>query len=425
MTKIQALIARREKLLGPNMPTFYDEPVHLVRGEGAWLWDADGQRFLDCYNNVAHVGHAHPKVVAAITAQAAMLNTHTRYLHEGILDYGERLVAKMAADLSTLIMVCTGSEANDIALRMGRAMTGKRGFIATDNTYHGNTDLVSQFSANKTPIGGYAQNVKLVPAPDSLRPLGGSVQAQAGVFASHVSRAIEQLEQEGFGFAAFILDPFFANEGFPDLPKGFLDPVAQLVKRAGGIIIADEVQPGFGRTGQHFWGYERAGLLPDVVTVGKPMGNGHPVAAVVARPDITAAFRNTFGYFNTFGGNPVSAAAAMAVLDVIEQEGLMENARHVGDYMLERLRALKHPFIAEVRGAGLFLGLEFTTDASLTPAGDFTAGVVEAMRARGILLNKTGRDGNILKIRPPMCFSREQADMAVDALEAVLKDLAE
>ncbi|MCP5037189.1 MAG: aspartate aminotransferase family protein [Rhodobacteraceae bacterium] len=420
MSDISKLLARRERLLGPGMTTFYREPVHLVRGKGAYLWDADGNRFLDAYNNVAHVGHAHPKVVEAICAQSAVLNTHTRYLHEGILDYGERLTAKMTPELSSMIMVCTGSEANDIALRMGQAMTGKCGFIATDNTYHGNTALVSQMSSRKKPIGGYSQNVKQVPSPDSLRPLGGSPLAQAREFARHVNRAIEMFEEEGFGFAALILDPFFANEGFPDLPRGFLDPVAQVVKRAGGLVIADEVQPGFGRTGGHFWGYERVGLVPDVVTMGKPMGNGHPVAAVVARPEITAAFRGAFGYFNTFGGNPVSAAAAMAVLDVIEAEGLQENARKVGDYMLERLQAMTHPFIGEVRGDGLFLGVEFVSDGAMTPAGDFTENLVDEMRVNGILAGHTGRGGNVLKIRPPMCFSREDADLLVDTLETIL-----
>ncbi len=423
MSDTKALLARRARLLGPNMPTFYNDPVHLVRGEGAWLWDADGTRYLDCYNNVAHVGHAHPKVVEAISSQAALLNTHTRYLHEGILDYGERLVAKMAPDLSTMIMVCTGSEANDVALRMGRAVTGKCGFIATDNTYHGNTALVSQMSSRKAPIGGYSQNVKLVPSPDSLRPLGGSAQAQARAFAHHVSRAIEGFEEEGFGFAALILDPFFVNEGFPKLPQGFLDPVMQVVKRAKGLVIADEVQPGFGRLGSNFWGYERAGITPDIVTMGKPMGNGHPVAAVIARPEITAAFRNAFGYFNTFGGNPVSAAAAMAVLEVIETEGLIENAANVGGYLQQRLNAIRHPYIGEVRGAGLMQGIEFVTNDVMDEAGDFTANVVEAMRQKNVLLGRTGRGGNILKIRPPMCFSREQADQLVDTLEGILADL--
>ncbi|MCI2399793.1 aspartate aminotransferase family protein [Aliiroseovarius subalbicans] len=423
MSDTKAILERRERLLGPNMTTFYRDPVHLVRGEGAWLWDGDGRRYLDCYNNVPHVGHCHPKVVEAITAQALTLNTHTRYLHEGILDYVERLTATMGHGLDAMIMVCTGSEANDIALRMGMAVTGKTGFIGTDNTYHGNTDLVSQLSSKKKPIGGRRDQVRLVPSPDSLRPLGGSIEGQAQAFADHVAAAIADLEAGPHGFSSLILDPFFANEGFPDLPKGFLDPTAEVVRRAGGVIIADEVQPGFGRTGRHFWGHERIGLAPDIVTMGKPMGNGHPVAGVVARPEVLAAFRSGFGYFNTFGGNPVSAAAAMAVMDVIEDEGLMENARDVGDYTLDRLGEISHSMIADIRGAGMFLGVEFVKDADLTPAPEFASDVVEAMRDRGILLNKLGRWGNALKIRPPLCFSKDQADLFVDTLTDVLEGL--
>ncbi|MBT2131494.1 aspartate aminotransferase family protein [Aliiroseovarius lamellibrachiae] len=423
MSDTPAILARRERLLGPNMTTFYENPVHLVKGQGAWVWDADGNRLLDCYNNVPHVGHAHPKVVEAITNQALTLNTHTRYLHEGILDYADRLTATMRHDLSAMIMVCTGSEANDIALRMARAVTGKIGIIGTDNTYHGNTDLVSHLSAKKTPIGGHADFVKKVPAPDSVRPLGGSHDRHAQAFADGVQTAIDELEAAGHGFSALILDPFFANEGCPTLPKGFLDPTVAVVKRAGGVIIADEVQPGFGRTGHDFWGHERIGLVPDIVTMGKPMGNGHPVAGVVARPEILAEFRNAFGYFNTFGGNAVSAAAANAVLDVLEDENLVENARDTGDYTLNLMRQIDHPMIADVRGSGMFLGMEFTQEGTVTPAANFTKQVVEEMRNRGVLLHSMGREYHAIKIRPPMCFSREQADFLVETLASVLKDL--
>ncbi|MDJ0627356.1 MAG: aspartate aminotransferase family protein [Rhodobacter sp.] len=418
----ESLLQRRARVLGPNVPTFYIDPVHIVRGDGVWLWDANGRRYLDCYNNVPHVGHCHPRVVEAICNQAATLNTHTRYLHEGIVAYAERLTAKFSGGLDTVIMVCTGSEANDIALRMGQAVTGKTGVIATDNTYHGNTAAVSQLSTKKPPIGGYAPNIRRVPSPDSLRPLGGSADGQARVFAAHVLDAIEDLEASGHGFASLILCPFLANEGFPDLAPGFLDPTAEVVRRAGGILIADEVQPGFGRLGSHWWGHERIGIAPDVVTLGKPMGNGHPVAAVVARPEVTAAFREAFGYFNTFGGNPVSCAAASAVLDVLEDEDLVSNAAQSGEYALERLRALEHPMIGDVRGAGLFLGVEFVGDG-MSPAPEFTARVVEAMKARGILLNRLGRHYNCLKIRPPMPFSRANADILADTLTEVLAEM--
>ena len=423
MSDTSTLLKRRERLLGPNMTTFYSDPVHIVRGEGAWLWDTDGNQFLDCYNNVPHVGHAHPKVVEAITRQAATLNTHTRYLHDGILDYAERLTGTMDHDLDTMIMVCTGSEANDIALRMGRAVTGKTGIICTDNTYHGNTDLVSHLSAKKTPIGGAVEWVKKVPSPDALAPLGGSAEAQSQGFAAEIQKAIDALEAEGHGFGTLILCPFFANEGFPDLPSGFLDPTVEVVRRAGGTIIADEVQPGFGRTGRHFWGHQRIGLTPDIVTMGKPMGNGHPVAAVVTRPEIMAEFRTRFGYFNTFGGNPVSAAAAMAVLEVLDEEKLVENARDAGDYALGLLKGLDHPMIADVRGAGMFLGVEFARDGDTKAAAPFCAQLVDEMRNRGVLLHSVGRHYHGIKIRPPMCFDRAQADLLVETLDAALKAL--
>ena len=411
---------RRARLMGPNVPTFYQSPVHIVKGQGVWLWDANGKRYLDCYNNVAHVGHCHPRVVAAIAGQAATLNTHTRYFHDGVLDYIERLTATLGHGISQAIMVCTGSEANDIALRMAQAVTGKTGMIATDNTYHGNTAAVSQLSTRKPPIGGYAPNIRLVPSPETLRPVGGTVEGQAAAFAAHVTRAIAELEAAGFGFSGMLFCPVFANEGLPTLPPGFLAPTMAAIRRAGGVVIADEVQPGFGRVGSHFWGHDLMGVAPDIVTVGKPMANGHPVACVLARPDVMAAFRDAFSYFNTFGGNPVSAAACNAVLSVIEDEGLQQNAATVSAHLLDRLRALRHPLLADVRATGMFFGVEFVTNAAMTPATDFVATLVEDMVDRGFLLNKIGRGGGALKIRPPMPFSIENADQLADALQAAL-----
>ncbi|MDP2086924.1 MAG: aminotransferase class III-fold pyridoxal phosphate-dependent enzyme [Gemmobacter sp.] len=410
---------RRARLMGPNVPTFYREPLHLVRGEGVWLWDKSGKRYLDCYNNVPHVGHCHPHVVQAICAQAGQLNTHTRYLHDTVLEYIDRLGATFGHGTTQAIMTCTGSEANDIALRMAQAVTGKTGIIATDNTYHGNTALVSQLSTRKPPIGGYAKNVKLVPAPDSRVPVGGTVEGQAAAFAANVARAVQELEADGFGLSGMLICPLFANEGLPDLAPGFLDPTVAVIRAAGGLMIADEVQPGFGRSGSHFWGHDRLGFAPDVVTMGKPMGNGHPVAAVFATPRVMGAFRDAFGYFNTFGGNPVSAAAAMAVLDVIEREGLQDNARTTGAYMVDRLRAVQHPWIAQVRGAGQFYGVEFVTESG-APATAFVADVIEGMVANGVILNNIGKHRNTLKMRPPMPFGREHADIVVDTLVQVL-----
>jgi 4-aminobutyrate aminotransferase-like enzyme len=412
----ETVAERRARLMGPNVPTFYRSPVHIQRGDGVWLWDKDGKRYLDCYNNVAHVGHCHPRVVQAICAQAATLNTHTRYHHDLVLDYIERLTATLDHGISQAIMVCTGSEANDLALRMAQAVTGKTGIIATDNTYHGNTAAVSQLSTRRPPIGGRAPNVRLVPAPEALHPLGGSRAAQAQAFADNVARAIAELQAEGFGFSAIMLCPVFANEGLLTPEPGFLGPTVAVVRKAGGLILCDEVQPGFGRVGSHFWGHDALGFAPDVVTVGKPMANGHPVAACLARPDVMAAFRDAFGYFNTFGGNPVSAAACLATLDVIEEEGLQARAAHTSAYLMERLRALRHGRIADVRAAGLFFGVEFAGDG----AGEFVADLVEDMVAAGFLLNRIGRNGATLKMRPPMPFGPEHADLLADALQQAL-----
>ncbi|MEY9717513.1 4-aminobutyrate aminotransferase-like enzyme [Sinorhizobium fredii] len=427
MSGTQEILARREKLLGSNVSTFYEKPVHLVKGEGVWLWDADGRRYLDCYNNVPHVGHCHPRVVEAIARQASTLNTHTRYLHEGILDYVERLTGTFDRHLDTAILTCTGSEANDIALRMAQAVTGNTGVIATNHTYHGNTAAVSQLSTRMPPVGGYGGHVRHVPAPDSYRPLGGAPgSAFADAWAVALEEAIGSLQESPFGFSALIIDPFFANEGFPELPDELLARVSAVVRKAGGLLICDEVQPGFGRTGTHMWGHQRAGIVPDIVTLGKPMGNGHPIGGVVANADTLNAFRKAFRYFNTFGGNPVSCAAAMAVLDVLEDENLMENARTVGVHArfgLERL-AERHGLIGDVRGSGLFFGCELVLDLpEKTPASHLATRVVNEMRERGVLMGKLGIHQNATKIRPPMPFSRDNADLMLSTLDDVLTGL--
>jgi len=423
----ESLLARRERLLGPNMSTFYEDPVHMVRGEGVHVWDADGRRYLDCYNNVPHVGHCHPRVVEAICKQAATLNTHTRYLHAGILDYVEALTATFDAPFDTALMCCTGSEANDVALRMAQALTGKTGVIATDHTYHGNTTAVHQLSRSNPPPGGYWDNVAFVPAPDSYRPMGGEGGvAHAHAFAAAVQTQIDVLEAKGCGFSTLILCPFFANEGFPDLPSGWLDPTIAVVRAAGGVIIADEVQPGFGRLGSHFWGHQRMGFTPDIVTLGKPMANGHPVAAVVAPAATMQEFRQRFRYFNTFGGNPVSCAAALATLQVVQDEGLQENAAEVGAYAKQGLRDLasRHAAIGDVRGAGLFFGAEMVLDrGTKEPATAYVKALANGMRQRGVLLNFLGVHYNVLKMRPPMPFSRANVDEVIDTLDTVLTQM--
>jgi 4-aminobutyrate aminotransferase-like enzyme len=417
------LIRDRERLLGPNVATFYNEPVHIVKGEGVWLWDADGRKYLDCYNNVPHVGHCNPRVVEAIYKQASTLNTHTRYLHDTILDYVERLTATMHASLDTAIMTCTGSEANDIALRMSEATTGKRGIISTDATYHGNTALVSQLSLSNIPSVGFGldQYFRFVEAPDSYR----NPDPDGSLFAEAVLEHIHELEKSGIGFGALVICPYFLNEGFPEYKDGWLKPVSDVVKKAGGLLICDEVQSGFGRTGTHFWAHEKMGVVPDIVTLGKPMANGHPVGGVVTTRDIMKEFRSGFRYFNTFGGNPVSCSAAMAVLDELEEKDLVSNALTVGLHARKRLDELKsrHIAIGDVRGSGLIFGAEMVLDReSMEPASDFTDRVINAMRHRGIIHSKLGRHKNTLKIRPPMPFSIENADLLFDTLDEVLAE---
>ncbi len=419
----RALIERRARVLGPAYRLFYEHPLHLVKGEGVWLYDADGKRYLDAYNNVASIGHCHPKVVEALYEQAKVLNTHTRYLHEGILDYAEKLLATFPPELDQVMFTCTGSEANDLALRIARQYTGGTGLIVTQLAYHGVTDQIAAASPSLgagVPVGDFVRTVR---APDAYR-LGAENVAQ--IFADDVRAAIADLRRCGIKPAALLLDGIFASDGVLSDPAGFLQQAVAVAREDGLLYIADEVQSGFGRTGSHMWGYQRHGVQPDIVTMGKPMGNGQPIAGAVFRGEVLDAFGRTARYFNTFGGNPVSCAAANAVLDVIQGEGLMANCAAVGEYFKAGLQGLaeRYPLIGDVRGAGLFVGVELVTDrASKAPATEATARVVNGMRERGVLISSAGPAANILKIRPQLIFQREHADLFVQTLEAVLKSL--
>ncbi len=419
--KTKELLKRREKLLGPGNPLFYDEPVHLVKGEGVWVFDADGRRYLDCYNNVPCVGHCHPHVVQALCDQAGRLNTHTRYLHENILNYAERLLKYVDDSLNRVLFSCTGSEANEIALRMARACTDGEGFVCTNATYHGNTTAVAQLSSIFEPPEGYGRHVRMVPWPDSYRALDGLAgEALATAYADRVKAAIDSFHEAGIKFAGMLVCPIYANEGLPNVPPTYLAQAVSHVRDAGGLYIADEVQSGFGRTGSMF---AHGDVVPDIMTLGKPMGNGHPLSGVVARGDLVAEFRNKVMYFNTFGGNPVSCAVGMAVLDVIESEGLVANARDVGAYVMEGFAKLldKHEMIGEVRGQGLFFGVELVTDrAKKTPAPHEAKRVVNRMREEGVLMSKIGPNDSVLKLRPPLPFSKENADLLMTTLDGVL-----
>lgn len=421
----RALIARRERALGPAYRLFYANPVHLVRGEGVWLYDPDGKAYLDVYNNVACVGHCHPHVTAALSKQAATLNTHTRYLTDGIVDYAERLLSTFPKELSHVMFACTGSEANDLAYRAARTFTGGTGVIVTQLAYHGVTIAISEMSPSLGSGIELGSHVRTVPAPDLYRSGGKDV---AETFAENVGKAIADMQAHGIRPAALLVDSIFASDGIYSDPAGFLAPAVDVIRKAGGVLIADEVQPGFGRTGEGMWGFARHGLIPEIVTMGKPMGNGHPMSAMVAQPHILEVFGERTRYFNTFGGNPVSCAAGMAVLEVIEQEGLIANAKDVGAYMRDGLRALaqRHELIGDVRGAGLFVGVELVKDrATLQPATAETSRLVNGLREKRVLISACGPGANVLKIRPPLVFSRANADIFLNAMDEVLTDIAQ
>ena len=415
------LLARRHKVLGKHSPLFYDEPLQLVRGEGVWVWDSGGKRYLDVYNNVPHVGHCHPRVVEALTRQASTLNTHTRYLHENIVNYAERLTAKFDDSLSTAMLVCTGSEANEQALRMARQHTGKQGIIVTDCAYHGNTEAVGELGTAFMPEASLTRRVKGVPIADTYKGLPGvPAQNLADAYADAVKAAIDAFEEEGVGLAGILVCPDFANEGLVNLPPGYLAKVAAHVRAAGGLFIADEVQGGFGRTGKQWWSHQGEGVVPDIVTLGKPMGNGHPLAGVIASADLVDQFGGWGMYFNTFGGNPVSCAVGMAVLDVLEEEQLLDNAVQVGGFVARGLRELqsRYDIIGDVRDKGMFFAMELVTDRdSKTPATEASGRFINMMCERGVLISRIGRDNNILKLRPPMPFGRDHAELLLETLD--------
>lgn len=420
-TSTAALIERRRKLLGPAYRLFYEQPIHMVRGEGPWLFDAEGNRYLDAYNNVASVGHCHPHVVDAIARQAGILNTHTRYLGETILDYAERILATVPGTLDNIMFTCTGSEANDLALRVARNCTGARGIIVTQLAYHGVTQAVSEVSPSLGFGGKQPRYIRTISAPDTYRTEGNV----AALLAEQTRQAITELEAAGHGVAAIMADTIFSSDGVFTTP-GLLAEAAKAVQAAGGLYIADEVQAGFGRTGETMWGFMRHEVTPDIVTMGKPMGNGHPVAAAIIRSDLLAQFGEKSRYFNTFGGNTVSCAAAAATLDVIERECLLANASSVGSYFKNALEDLmtRHPCIGDVRGSGLFIGLELVSDrVGKTPDAPLAQKIVNGLREKRILISTTGIYGNVLKIRPPLIWQKEHADLFVDALDTLLRDI--
>ena len=425
----EEIFQKRNELLGKSLSVSYQRPLHMVRGYKQYLYDTNGRRFLDTVNNVPHVGHQHPRVVEAAQKQIAVLNTNTRYLHENIVSYAEELLATFPDELSVCFFVNSGSEANELALRMARNYTLQKDMIAVEVGYHGNTGGcidISSYKFDGKGGSGATSHTHIVPIPDTYRGLYRRDELNAGKqYASHVQKAIEKIKSEGRNIAGFICESVMSCGGQIVLPEGYLEEVYGYVHQAGGLCIADEVQVGFGRVGEKFWGFELQNVIPDIVTLGKPMGNGHPLAAVVTTPKVAEKFTNGMEYFNTFGGNPVSCAIGHTVLQVVKEEDLQQNALHVGNYLSKGLKELqpKHPIIGDVRGSGLFLGFELVEDRStLRPAGKQADWLANRMREHGILMSTDGPFYNVLKIKPPMCFNKANADFLVETLGKILKE---
>jgi 4-aminobutyrate aminotransferase-like enzyme/Ser/Thr protein kinase RdoA (MazF antagonist) len=421
------LLKRRQRALGPALsPLTYERPLYLVRGKGTRLFDHEGNAYLDAYNNVPVVGHSHPRVVKAIAQQSAALNTNTRYLHDSVVELAERLTATMPAELDTVMFVNSGSEANDLAWRFATAYTGGTGAIVTARAYHGVTTATLALSPEEWVED--PAHVERVPAPDGYR--GRYRSDEAGWverYAAHIDDAVARLRDNGVEPAAFYIDSLFTSDGIFSPPPAYLQSVALRLQDAGCLFVADEVQSGFGRAGTHLWSFQLSGVTPDFVTLGKPMGNGHPIAAVVTRSEIAERMAAKTDVFSTFGGNPVACRAGLAVLDVLADERLQERAQEVGSYLRVRLEDLQdtHEAIGDVRGAGLMVGVELVGDRALrSPASELTNAVMNLMREKGVLVGSTGPDDNVLKIRPPLAFSLEDADLLTGALDASLRELA-
>jgi 4-aminobutyrate aminotransferase-like enzyme len=426
----RSLIERRRQRLGPELELSYENPVHVVRGEGVWLIDDTGRSLLDAYNNVPSVGHCHPTVVQALARQAATLNTNTRYLYKSVIDYADRLTATLPGDLSVCMFVCSGSEANDLAWRLAKAHTGNLGGIVMEDAYHGTTDAVYELSPAEYGIDKgrtLAKYIATVPAPDGYRgQFRRSDPRYAARYAACIDDAVASLATRGFAPAAFYFDPVLSSNGIMIPPPGYLSAVFDKIRAAGGLCVADEVQSGFGRTGNHFWGFETDDVIPDIVTLGKPIGNGLSMAAVVTTPDIVASLMKQTDFFSTTGGNPVACAVGLAVLDVLEQEGLQDRAARVGAFFRSQIEKLaeRHPLIGDVRGAGLFIGVELVRNRStLEPAKKETAAVANRMRELGVLVGTEGPCGNVLKIRPPLVFDENHALQFTDTLDRALREI--
>ncbi len=428
---IDEILKIREQHLGKSLSVSYKKPLKIVRGALQYLYDHNGRAYLDTVNNVCHVGHCHPRVVKAAQEQIALLNTNTRYLHDNIVEYAQRLVETLPDPLSVCFFVCTGSEANELAIRMARTHTKKKNFVVLDHAYHGNTNAVIEISPYKFdgPGGpGCPPHIHKTLLPDLYRGPYKSGDPDAGQkYAEDVHRVLKEIETNGKKPAAFMHESVPSVAGQIVLPDNYLKPAYRYAREAGALCIADEVQVGFGRVGTHMWGFETQDVIPDIVTMGKPIGNGHPLAAVVTTPEIADSFNNGMEYFNTFGGNPVSCAVGLAVLDVIRDEKLRENALNVGEHFKTGLKPLmeKYPLIGDVRGIGLFIGIELVSDRkTLEPAEKQAYRIAERMKEEGILISVDGPLYNVLKIKPPLVFTEADAHRYIAALDKVLGEIS-
>ena len=412
---------KRTQFMGES-PLFYKEPIYLESGEGVWLYDKAGKKYLDVYNNVPVAGHCHPRIIASLTDQASKLNVHSRYISDVVVDYSEKLVSLHSDNLSKLQMACSGTEAVEIAIKMARIHTGGQGIICSNATYHGNSHETFRMT-----IGPFEPEFRRVTYPESYRPMkeGLSQEELCTLYLKEVEKQIEGFSQDGIKFAGLIFCSLFANEGLPDFPKDYLTKVSKLVRDSGGVLILDEVQAGFGRTGT-WWGYQLSNVSPDIAVMGKPMGSGLPVSGVIATEEISNTFHEKAFYFNTTAATPLQAAVAGTVIDIIQDEGLIENAEKIGGYLKTELLKIKDDFdyLGDVRGPGLFIGLDIVDNKEdKNPDREKAIEIVEILKNKGVLISNAGQYRNVLKLRPPLVFDLDNANLLLETLNQVFREV--
>ena len=406
-----------------DSPLFYKEPINLESGEGVWLYDKSGKKYLDVYNNVPVAGHCHPRIVASLTDQASKLNVHSRYVSDVVVDYSEKLISLHSDNLSKLQMACSGTEAVEVAIKMARIYTGGQGIICSNATYHGNSHETFRMT-----IGPFEPEFRRVTYPESYRPIKEGLLEEdlCALYIKEVEKQIEGFSKDGFKFTGLIFCSIFANEGLPDFPKDYLSKVSKLVRDSGGVVILDEVQAGFGRTGT-WWGYELSNVSPDIAVMGKPMGSGLPVSGVVSTEEISDSFHEKAFYFNTTAATPLQAAVGGTVIDIIQDEGLIENAEKIGGYLKAELLKIKDDFdyLGDIRGPGLFIGLDIVDNKEdKNPDREKAIEIVEILKSKGVLISNAGQYRNVLKLRPPLVFDSSHADFLLDELSASFKEVS-